>query len=463
MAKAAQPAMLIVEDDEGLQNQLRWSFDDYNVTIAGDRNSALMAINKHQPAVVTLDLGLPPDPANASEGLKALDEILAQAPFTKVIVVTGNDDHAVALDAISRGAYDYCQKPVDIELLKLIVSRAHYLAALERENRELQKTLNQTGPFSEIIGNSPELNLVVQTAQKVASSNASILILGESGSGKELIAQSVHQASPRADQALIAINCAAIPGELLESELFGYEKGAFTGAAKSTPGKIELADGGTLFLDEIGDMPIALQAKILRFLESRTFERIGGREEITVDVRIICATHQDLQSLISEQLFREDLYYRIGEIEITLPPLRDRISDIPVIASAFLTRFAKEQNSPVTGFNDEALNLLGNYPWPGNIRELKNAVKRAVIMCDGKRISPVDLGLTTTPPTDQTNPADPPAINYDLKEARATAERVAINNALTRCDGNLSSAAELLGVTRPTLYALMERLDIENK
>ncbi|MEK9649135.1 MAG: sigma 54-interacting transcriptional regulator, partial [Gammaproteobacteria bacterium] len=312
MAKAAQPAMLIVEDDEGLQNQLRWSFDDYNVTIAGDRNSALMAINKHQPAVVTLDLGLPPDPANASEGLKALDEILAQAPFTKVIVVTGNDDHAVALDAISRGAYDYCQKPVDIELLKLIVSRAHYLAALERENRELQKTLNQTGPFSEIIGNSPELNLVVQTAQKVASSNASILILGESGSGKELIAQSVHQASPRADQALIAINCAAIPENMLEAMLFGHEKGAFTGASSANKGIFRAADTGTLLLDEISEMPLSLQAKLLRVLQEKKVTPIGGQRDIDVDVRVIATTNRNMIEEVKEKKFREDLYYRLN-------------------------------------------------------------------------------------------------------------------------------------------------------
>lgn len=454
MAKTDLPRLLVVEDDEGLQSQFRWSFDAYDVVVAGDRESALKAVIKHNPTVVTLDLGLPPDPANASEGLAALDEILQQAPHTKVIVVTGNDDHAVALEAIAKGAYDYCQKPVDTDLLKLIIGRAFYLASLEHENRELQKTRNQTGPFSEIIGSSPELTKVLRTAEKVAASDASVLILGESGTGKELIAQSLHLASPRADRTLVAINCAAIPGELLESELFGYEKGAFTGAAKTTPGKVEKADGGTLFLDEIGDMPMALQAKILRFLEARVFERVGGRDEISVDVRIICATHRDIQVLISEQHFREDLYYRIGEIEITIPPLRDRGSDIPVIARAFLNQFARQQKSDIQGFTDEALHTLGRYQWPGNIRELKNTIKRAVIMCDGKRISSADLGLENDSSLEQS------AINYDLKQVRADAERIAVNNALTSADGKISAAADLLGITRPTLYALMEKLEI---
>ncbi len=412
MAKADLPSLVIVEDDEGLQSQLRWSFDNYAVVIAGDREAALTAISKHKPAVVTLDLGLPPDPTNASEGLAALDQILELAPFTKVAVVNGNDDHTIAPEAISRGAYDYCQKPVDSDELKLIVGRAFYLAALERENRELQQIQSQTGPFSSIIGSSPELTQVLRTAEKVADTDASILILGESGTGKELIAQSLHQASARAKNNLVAINCAAIPGELLESELFGYEKGAFTGAAKTTPGKVEQADGGTLFLDEIGDMPTALQAKILRFLEARVFERVGGREQISVDVRIICATHQDLHSLIKAQQFREDLYYRIGEIEITIPALRDRGGDIPLIARALLNQFSTEQNSKVKGFTNEALRQLENYSWPGNIRELKNAIKRAVIMCDGKRITPTDLGLESDPSVEQS------ALVFDLKDVR---------------------------------------------
>lgn len=456
MTKKKLPKLLVVEDDEGLQQQLRWALDGYEIILAGDRASAIKAVEKNQPLVVTLDLGLPPDPANASEGLAALSEIQQIAPFTKIIVVTGNDEHSVALQAISLGAYDYCLKPLDTDLLKLIIDRALYLATLEQEIRTLEKTKAQTGPFSQVIGSSPELTKVLRTAEKVAASNASILILGESGTGKELFAQSLHQASPRVKQPLIAINCAAIPGELLESELFGYEKGAFTGAAKATPGKVELADGGTLFLDEIGDMPMALQAKILRFLETRTFERIGGREEISVDVRIICATHQKLSELIDNQLFREDLYYRIGEIEITIPPLRDRAGDIPLIAKNFLNIFAAEQKKSIQGFTDEALHQINTYPWPGNIRELKNSIKRAVIMSDGKRLTPDDLGKTDTPIKDQA------AIIYDLKEVRAEAERIAINNALTASNGKISATANLLGVTRPTLYSLLERLDIKN-
>jgi two-component system, NtrC family, response regulator len=454
MGKSDKSTLVIVEDDKGLQNQMRWSFDTHEVVLAGDRASAVKSVVDHQPAVVTLDLGLPPDPANASEGLAALEEILALAPHTKIIVVTGNDDHSVALQAIASGAYDFCQKPVDIELLKLIISRAENLAALEQENRELQKKTTGDGPFSQIIGSSPEINQVLRTAEKVAASDASILILGESGTGKELVAQALHQASSRHDQPMVAINCAAIPAELLESELFGYEKGAFTGATKTTVGKVERADGGTLFLDEIGDMPIALQSKILRFLEARVFERVGGREEINVDVRIICATHQDIQGLISEQQFREDLYYRIGEIEIVIPPLRDRVSDIPVIARSFLNQFAKQQKSDISGFTDDALQALGNHRWPGNIRELKNTIKRATIMCDGKRISATDLGLENDPA------AEHPALNYDLKQVRAEAERTAINNALNSADGKISAAADLLGITRPTLYALMDKLDI---
>jgi two-component system, NtrC family, response regulator len=453
MATIVKPILLIVEDDEGLQNQLRWSFDEYKVLVAGDRATALDAIDRHQPAVVTLDLGLPPDPANASEGLATLQGILKRQPFTKVIVVTGNDDRAVALDTIGNGAYDFCQKPVDIDTLKLIVSRAFHLAELEAENRALQKKQQQAGALGQIIGASPQLTKVLQTVEKVADSDASILILGESGTGKELIAQSLHQLSQRHSAPLVAINCAAIPGELLESELFGYEKGAFTGAVKTTPGKIEQARGGTLFLDEIGDMPISLQAKILRFLEQRVFERVGGRDEIAADVRIICATHQNIATLITDHLFREDLYYRIGEIEILIPPLRERTGDSSLLAKAFLEQFAKQQNSQVKGLTTEALELLEGYSWPGNIRELKNTIKRAVIMSEGTLLSPTDLNIEST------NGAS--VQTTDLKQARAAAERQAVEKALLASTGNVASAAKMLGITRPTLYALMERLKIK--
>ena len=453
MGTPDQPVLLIVEDDEGLQSQFRWSFDEYKIVIAGDRTAALDAVGRYQPAVVTLDLGLPPDPTNASEGLAALQEILQLAPFTKVIVVTGNDDHTVALKAIADGAYDFCQKPIDIDALKLIVSRASYLASLEQENRTLQKEKSHSGPLSNIIGTSPKLSKVIQTVEKVADSDASILILGESGTGKELIAQGLHQLSQRNSKPLVAINCAAIPGELLESELFGYEKGAFTGAVKTTPGKIEKAAGGTLFLDEIGDMPIALQAKILRFLEQRVFERVGGREEIPVDVRIICATHRNIQGLIADQLFREDLYYRIGEIEIPLPALHERKGDINILAKAFLTQFSTQNKHELTGFTESALKILNNHSWPGNIRELKNTIKRASIMADGTKVTAEDLGIEPEATTT--------TVITDLKHARTQAEHLAVTSALLASDDNVAIAAKTLGITRPTLYSLMEKLGIK--
>ncbi|RLA09283.1 MAG: PEP-CTERM-box response regulator transcription factor [Gammaproteobacteria bacterium] len=450
-----QPILLVVEDDEGLQSQFRWSFEGYKVVIASDRISALEAVDQHQPPVVTLDLGLPPDPANASEGLAALNEILKRAPFTKVVVVTGNDDHSVALKAIADGAYDFCQKPIDIDTLKLIVDRAAHLAALEQENRDLRKTKNQDGALGGIIGTSPQLTKVLHMIEKVADSDTSILILGESGTGKELVAQSLHQLSQRNDKPLTAINCAAIPGELLESELFGYEKGAFTGATKTKLGKIEKAAGGTLFLDEIGDMPISLQAKILRFLEERVFERVGGHEEIAIDVRIICATHQNLQNLITEKSFREDLYYRIAEIEILIPPLRERGGDINLLARAFLDQFTAQQDTQVNGFTPESVQILDNYSWPGNIRELKNTIKRAVIMCEGNQITPDDLNI------DPVSTARQPA--EDLKRVRAQAEHHAITNALIATNYNIATTAKTLGVSRPTLYTLMEKLGIKRK
>ena len=453
MGTPDQPVLLIVEDDEGLQNQFRWSFDEYKVLIAGDRNSALDAVRRHFPAVVTLDLGLPPDPANASEGLAALQEILQLAPFTKVIVVTGNDDHTVALKAIADGAYDFCQKPIDIDTQKLIVSRASYLASLEQENRTLQKEKNHSGALSNIIGTSPKLSKVIQMVEKVADSDASILILGESGTGKELVAQGLHQLSQRNSKPLVAINCAAIPGELLESELFGYEKGAFTGAVKTTPGKIERAAGSTLFLDEIGDMPIALQAKILRFLEQRVLERVGGREEIPVDVRIICATHRNIQTLIADQLFREDLYYRISEIEIPLPTLQERKGDIAILAKAFLSQFSSQRNNKPKKFTNAAIEALNSYSWPGNIRELKNAIKRAAILSEGSQITAEDLNIE--PDTHAAAPIE------DLKQARTQAEYEAVTNALFASGDNVATAAKTLGITRPTLYALMEKLGIK--
>src|SRR3989344_2216196 len=382
--------LLVVEDDPGLQDQLRWCFDDYEVIVASDRASAIDQMRRHQPPVVTLDLGLPPDPNDISEGLATLEQIMSQNPDTKVIVVTGQDDRVNAVRAVGSGAYDFYHKPIDPEILSMIVNRAYRLRELEMENRALLQQKVDV-PVDGIIACSPEMVNVCRAVERVAPSDASILLLGDSGTGKELCARSLHSLSPRASKRFIAINCAAIPENLLESELFGYEKGAFTGAAKQTQGKIEYADGGTLFLDEVGDLPMTLQAKLLRFLQERVVERIGGREEIPVNVRVVCATHQDLAEKIIAGSFREDLYYRIGEISIQIPPLRARGEDILLMARMFLENFNREQKRSLRGFSKDALVAMESYSWPGNVRELKNRVKRAVIMAEGKQIMARDL------------------------------------------------------------------------
>ncbi|TVO78995.1 PEP-CTERM-box response regulator transcription factor [Sedimenticola selenatireducens] len=443
--------LLIVEDDVGLQSQLKWCFDDFEVLIAGDRQEAITQLRRHQPVVVTLDLGLPPDPGGVSEGLATLEEILAIAPGTKIIVVTGDNDRANAVRAIALGAYDFCQKPVEPEILSLIVNRAYHVHELEQENLKLQKDQSKT-PLNGIIATSPEMLKVCRTIEKVAPSNITTLLLGASGTGKELFAQAVHELSPRANHKMVAINCAAIPANLIESELFGYEKGAFTGAAKQTKGKIEYANGGTLFLDEIGDLPFDLQAKLLRFLQERVLERIGGREEIPIDVRIICATHQNIQELIEEGRFREDLYYRISEVSIRIPSLKEREGDALVLAKAFLDRFRKEYGRQISGFDKNAIQAIENYDWPGNVREIESRIKRAVIMADGSMITLDDLELDS---------AKVDTMPLNLKEVRGEAERKAILRALNHADSNVSDTAKILGITRPTLYSLMEKYDIK--
>jgi two-component system NtrC family response regulator len=441
-----QVTLLIVEDDPGLQKQMRWSFDAYETLVAGDRESALVQLRRHEPAVVTLDLGLPPDPDAASEGLATLEQILALMPDTKVIVVTGNQDRANAVKAVAMGAYDFYQKPFDPEVLGLVVERAFRLHALQQENRRLQQP--QDSPMQGIITRDPGMIKMCRSVEKVAPSDATVLLLGESGAGKELLARALHRLSPRSAERFVAINCAAIPENLLESELFGYEKGAFTGANKQTRGKIEFAHGGTFFLDEVGDLSLALQAKILRFLQERVVEHIGGREEIPVDVRIVCATHQNLKKLIEEGRFREDLYYRLSEIVIAIPPLRDRHGDAALLAHAFMHKFSREEGRSIRGFKQDALHAIEAYPWPGNVREMENYIKRAVIMTDGSQIGAEDLGLSA--------PAgEPEPVN--LREVRDEAERKAIIKALSRVDGNILAAAELLGVSRPTLYDLVDR------
>jgi two-component system NtrC family response regulator len=439
--------LLIVEDDAGLQSQMRWSFEGFEVALAADRESALAEVRRFEPAVVTLDLGLPPDPGGVSEGFLTLREILVHAPVTKVIVVTGHNDRENAVKAVGLGAYDFYEKPLDPEILNFVVERAAKVSFLEEENVKLAQA-GSSSPFEELIASSPEMLKVCRTVEKLAPADVTTLILGESGTGKEVLVKVLHSLSSREQKRLVAINCAAIPENLLESELFGYEKGAFTGAAKTTPGKIETADGGILFLDEVGDLPLPLQAKLLRFLQERVIERIGGRKEIPVDVRVVCATHQDLIDLIREGRFREDLYYRINEATIQVPPLRNRGGDAVVLARAFLRRFAKQQQRPIRNFAHSALEIIEHYDWPGNVRELENRVKRAVIMADGNEITPTDLELA------EVRVEEKP---FDLREVREMAERKAIQRAMSYTDNNVSRTAELLGVTRPTLYNLMKK------
>ncbi len=450
MTKEKLKTLLLVEDDPGLQSQLRWSFDSYEVIVAENRSAAIAQLRRFEPHVVTLDLGLPPDPANASEGLATLEEILHLAPYTKVIVVTGNDERDNALRAVAAGAYDYYQKPVDAQVLGLIVARAFHLYALEEENRRLAQGSRES-PLGGIVAASPGMLKLCRIIEKIAPTDVTTLILGESGTGKELVARALHALSRRAQRPFIAINCAAIPENLLESELFGYEKGAFTGAAKQTRGKIEYAEGGTFFLDEVGDLPLSLQAKILRFLQERVIERVGGRAEIPVDVRVICATHRELPTLIADARFREDLYYRISEITLAVPPLRERAGDVLVLARALLARYCREhKRGELRGFSTEALAALEQHPWPGNVRELENKIKRAVIMAEANLISVEDLDLL--------QPDAPAKQTLNLRQVRDDAERKAVQRALTQADNNISQAAELLGISRPTLYDVMNKL-----
>ena len=441
-----KPKLLIIEDDVGLQKQLRWSLDAYDVAVAGDRESALALLRRHEPAVVTMDLGLPPDPDGATEGLATLQTILALAPDTKVIVLTGNQDHANAVKAIGMGAYDFHQKPCDQEVLNLVVRRAFYLHALQQENRRMMQS-QADSPMAGVISRDPGMLKVCRSIEKVAPTSASVMLLGESGTGKEVLARALHQLSPRASNRFMAINCAAIPENLLESELFGYEMGAFTGAAKQTKGKVELAHGGTFFLDEVGDLPMALQAKLLRFLQERVVERIGGHEEIPVDVRVICATHRNLKELAQSGRFREDLYYRLSEIVVTIPPLRAREGDAALLAHHFKNKFCAQESRPTLHFAPEALAAIEAYNWPGNVRELENIIKRAVIMADGSAIQGEDLGLDVE--------AEEQPIN--LRQIRDEAEYKALVKALARADGNIVKASEALGISRPTMYDLMAR------
>ena len=450
---SSQPKkLLVVEDDPGLQSQLRWCFEDYEVLLAEDRDSALAQLRRYEPPVVLQDLGLPPDAEGVSEGLATLEETLTLLPGTKVIVVTGHGDQENAVKAVGLGAYDFYQKPVETEALQLIVERAYQIFELEQENQRLLRQ-QSSSPLDGIVAASEKMLHVCRMIEKVAPTNASTLLLGESGTGKELLARALHSLSPRVDRGFVAINCAAIPENLLESELFGYERGAFTGAVKQTQGKVELADGGTLFLDEIGDMPLALQAKLLRFLQERVIERVGGREEIPVDVRVVCATNRDLETAIKQQNFRQDLYYRISEININIPPLREREGERLILARTLLEREAGKQVRQLKGFSQDAQTAIQNYPWPGNVRELENKIKGAVIMAEGKHVTAVDLGL---------GDGDAEGPNLNLREVRRNSETQAIKRALIFAAGNISQAAKLLGITRPTLYDLIEKYNIDH-
>ncbi len=450
------PILLIVEDDEGLQRQLKWAYEGYRVVAATNRAQAIDLLRLHEPAVVTLDLGLPPDPDGTTEGFATLTEILALKPDTKVIVASGHGARESALKAIALGAYDFYRKPVDIDDLGLIVARAFHLQEIESENRRLEA--GDGGAAATVLGSiitaAPEMLKVARTIERVAPADVSVMLLGASGTGKELLARAVHDSSPRRRGEFVAINCAAIPENLLEAELFGYERGAFTGAVKTTPGKIEQAQGGTLFLDEVGDIPLPLQVKLLRFLQERVIERIGGRSTIAVDTRIVCATHQNLDQMIAANRFRDDLYYRLAEIVVMIPSLAERPGDAVLLARHFVTRFARTMNPKVQGLAPDAADAIDAHNWPGNVRELENRIKRAVIMADGRSIGAADLDL---------GPAAAPeeSLAINLRAAREGADRRAIRQAMARTDNNISSAAKLLGISRPTLYDLIKQYQLQ--
>jgi two-component system NtrC family response regulator len=439
--------LLIVEDDQGLQSQLRWHFDQFETVFAENRQDAVAALRLHEACVIIQDLGLPPDEDGVDEGFKCIQDILRISPASKIIVMTGKTDHEHAIRAVAMGAYDYYQKPVDPTTLDLIVQRAFHIHELEEDNRRLH--ISRQEPLEGLITNDPQMLKICRQLEKISPTTVTCTLLGESGTGKEVMARAIHQLSPRRAKRFVAINCAAVPENLIESELFGYEKGAFTGANKLTIGKVETANEGTLFLDEIGDMPLNLQSKLLRFLQERVIERVGGRSEIAVDVRVICATNKDLQKMVEEGSFREDLFYRICEMTVEIPPLRMRQGDKVLLARHFKFKFAKEHEQKITGFTPDAVAAIEAHPWPGNIREMENKIKRAVIMAEGKYITREDLGLVSAG-----------ELSLNLRHVRQEAEKNAILRALSMTDNNISAAAKLLGITRPTFYDLIKKYDM---
>jgi len=447
----SKPKLLIVEDDADLRTQMKWALaQDYETLLAEDRQSALKAIKEDLPSVVTLDLGLPPHPAGVEEGFATLSEILTDYPQTKVVIITGRSEKEHALRAVGQGAYDFFYKPIEIEELKVVLRRAFHVSQLEREHQELQKRVTGDS-FEGMLGTCEKIQEVFAMIRKVSTTDAPILIEGESGTGKELVARAIHQRSIRKDGPFVVINCSAIPENLLESELFGHEKGAFTGAHLQRKGRFELAHGGTLFLDEIGDLSLPLQVKLLRFLQEQVIERVGGRKEITVDTRVLAATNRDLKEGMENGSFREDLYFRLGVILISLPPLRERDGDIILLAKAFLNYYAEENKKKLSGFTNQALQAIERYKWPGNVRELENRIKRAVIMAVGKKINPIDLELEVPSPKYE---------SMSLKEAREALEKKLIVKALAQNKGNITKTAAELGVSRPTLYDLMQKAGI---
>ena len=466
--------LLIVDDSREIRKQLKWGLGkEYRILLAESVDEALKLFAQHSPEVVTLDLGLPPDIDGATEGLRCLQSMLQSQPMTKIIVLSGNEDHANALAAIDMGAYDYYHKPIDLDELKIILSRAFHLAGLEKENRHLQISAGQSkeNGYSGIFGQCSQMQQVFAMIKKVASIDVPILILGESGTGKEVVARAIHNRGIRKDGNVVAINCGAIPESLLESELFGHEKGAFTGAQNRIQGKVEYAEGGTLFLDEIGEMAPLLQVKLLRFLQEKVIQRVGGREDIPVDTRIVAATNVDIQESIQKGKFREDLYYRIGVITIELPPLRERGEDIELLANIFLRRFGQEFGQKVRGFSSVALKWLRTYDWPGNVRELENKIKRAVVMAESPIVEACDLGFEEKQVvTESVDPCEdgklrqaPTAANefsftgMTLKDARRQVENVLLQQAMERSQGNILKAAEELAVSRPTFYDLLKK------
>lgn len=446
-------AILVVDDDEGIRHQLRWALDELQVLEAGNRDEALKLVRDKHPPVALLDLGLPPDPDGPSEGLMTLRDILSIAPTTKVIMISGQTEREYAVEAIGLGAYDFYEKPIELDVLGHIVQRAFRVHELEADNHRLA-TAASGFALPDFLTTNSEMLQICDTVRKLAQTDVSLLILGESGTGKEVIARAIHKLGPRRVQPFVAINCASIPAQLIESELFGHEKGAFTGAVKTTPGKIELADQGVLLLDEVGDLPLGLQANLLRFLQERVIERVGGRTQIPVNTRVISATNRDLRQLIADGQFREDLYYRLSEVDVHIPPLRDRADDVLMLAHHLLDLYRAEHGSSIRGFNTAALTAIAGHAWPGNVRELQNRVKRAVITCTGSRITVSDLDLQG---------ADFRSAHRTLKDVRQDADIAAIRDAMRRCKGNISKAARLLDTSRPTLYQLLEQYNLKDE